>query len=208
MPPLHREVSFTSSDSDSVEIVPTQTLPIPRPVTPIITNAAAGAKRELRRCNSYPPNFLSIAGLRGGDLFFARNNFDMKSISRSNSLPTPPPAWSRFADLAKQEKVCSIESEFHALSAAIKTYPPNSPERLLLKSYSERVGRREVELFSFQQDMNKETEPQIADITAPSGNLGLVVDKRDCGGVYIRNLHPSSPLRDQIHPNDIDGESA
>lgn len=190
MPPLHREVSFTSSNSDSVEIVPPQTLPIPLPVTPVISNVAAGAKRELRRCNSYPPNSLSIA------------NFNMTSISRSNSLPTPPPAWSRFADLAKQEKVCSVESEFHALSAATKTYPRNSPERLLLKSYSERVGRREVELFSFQQDMNKETEPQIADITAPSGNLGLVVDKRDCGGVYIRNLHPSSPLRDQIHPND------
>jgi len=93
----------------------------------------------------------------------------------------------------------SIESDLATLSTATQSFPKNSEPWLLLHSYLEAVRDK---LDAVRRD--NDTRQHIVEIIAPRGNLGLVVDKHPSGvSVYIRGLHPLSPLRDQLQLGDV-----
>eukprot|EP00580_Thalassiosira_gravida_P012028 CAMPEP_0201646090 /NCGR_PEP_ID=MMETSP0493-20130528/33314_1 /ASSEMBLY_ACC=CAM_ASM_000838 /TAXON_ID=420259 /ORGANISM="Thalassiosira gravida, Strain GMp14c1" /LENGTH=476 /DNA_ID=CAMNT_0048121177 /DNA_START=263 /DNA_END=1693 /DNA_ORIENTATION=- len=132
-----------------------------------------------------------------------------RSYSPEKSYSVAPtalsPASSHFAAEADIESIRSLETEYHSLLRAIQSHPRHSPIWQMLNSYLERARE---ELDAITEDI--EVHPHTIHIMAPSCNLGLVVDKRPDGGpVYIRSLHPLSPLRDQVQLKDkiiaIDG---
>ena len=115
-----------------------------------------------------------------------------------------PTSSSQAAANAKRE-IRALENELNSLARALQSYPKNGKSWQLLQSYFDRVQhelnivRRDIEVLHRRHI--------LLHIMIPDGdvNLGLVIDKhpmKNGGHVYVRCMHPLSPLRDVLHVQD------
>jgi len=120
------------------------------------------------------------------------------SSENTSSLPRPQ------QQQQQKQTIQDLEVELRALSLSIQLYRKNSKQWLQLNSFMERAQK---ELDAIRQGNSRSLQ-----IMAPPGNLGLVLDKfpGEEGPVYVRSLHPFSPLINRVQLKDkiiaIDGE--
>ncbi|KAL7553248.1 hypothetical protein ACHAWF_016505, partial [Thalassiosira exigua] len=132
------------------------------------------------------------------------SGFSFASGKSGGSLPptqlptTLSPAASEVVAKADEDKLHAIERELEAIAMVMKKIPPSSPVMPKLRTKLEQV---QEEWDAIQADMG--LQPRAIDVVAPSGKLGMIVDKRPDGGpVYVRMLHRLSPLRGRIQVDD------
>jgi len=191
---------------DSAEKTPPQSQ-LHTPALPPASRLAADSEQEnihsLRRSNSNDEDISSSRSSSPDDApedpSFASNNMDnatpLQSQSMSHPIATLPPA-AHFATAAAEPEVSSLENELCVISTAIQSHPKHSETGVLLQSEIDRV-REELD------EVDNEISRHAIHVIAPSGNLGLVVDKHpDEGSVYIRWLHPLSPVQNQLQLKD------